>query len=156
MIYRTEAEAETAAAAANAEADERTVYGTEPVGGGYAVATLRKQESGWSLEEEGGEVVTAAGDTMEHSEQQLETVEADARAKAITCLPCPECGSNAAPVKRKPPRESPEWWDDPSVYFGCADCGRYLADLPIVAPYIWEPDAPPADADSVSEPGLGS
>lgn len=103
-VYPTLAEAEAAATAANRAADERTAYGTEPVQGGYAVAVLEKVESGWSLreEEEGA---------IEDSEREVESVEAQACTKASDSLPCPQCGSTAAPVKRKPVRESPEWWD---------------------------------------------
>jgi hypothetical protein len=56
---------------------------------------------------------------------------AEAQAQAHDQLPCRECGSTAEPVTRKPERLSADWWDDPSAYLGCADCGAYLEPLPV-------------------------
>jgi hypothetical protein len=72
--------------------------------------------------------------------EEFEAAEKKAMDAALSELPCLSCGSTKRPVKRKPRFGSASWWDDPSVYVGCADCGRYLADLPIVYPFIWQPD----------------
>ena len=58
-------------------------------------------------------------------------VRAEAQDAARAELPCECCGSTAEPVVRKPERLSAEWWDDPSAYLACADCGCCLALLPV-------------------------
>ena len=82
------------------------------------------------------------GDPPDRAPAQTdETVEA-ARARAAEDLPCPDCGSTARPLIRKPRRMSISWWDDPSCYIGCADCARYLAEIPSVYPTILAPEVP--------------
>jgi hypothetical protein len=61
-------------------------------------------------------------------------------AKASAKLPCLERGATAPPVKCAPAKSTPAWWEDRSVYFGCANCGRYLERLPIVYPFAWQAD----------------
>jgi GTP pyrophosphokinase len=39
-----------------------------------------------------------------------------------------ECGSSAPPLALKPQRGSAEWWDDPSAFWRCPECGRYRGD----------------------------
>ena len=56
----------------------------------------------------------------------------DAR-PAIENMPCQDCGTTAWPVVAKPPRGSPDWWDDPNDYFACRRCGRFLGETPVVA-----------------------
>lgn len=67
---------------------------------------------------------------------------AGARARAREALPCANCGSSADPLVRKPRPLSLAWWDDANCYMGCADCGRFLADLPIAYPFVWESEVP--------------
>lgn len=59
-------------------------------------------------------------------------------------LPCEKCGSSATPIVRSPERGSIDWWDDPSAYFACADCGAYLARLPPYLPDSLRGGHPPA------------
>ncbi len=42
--------------------------------------------------------------------------------------PC-QCGSVATPLAVKPVRESPDWWDDPSAFWRCPDCGQHRGDV---------------------------
>ena len=62
-------------------------------------------------------------------------IRAEALAEARKELPCSECGSTAEPVTRKPERLSANWWDDPSAYLACRDCGNYFAPLPVWLSY---------------------
>lgn len=40
---------------------------------------------------------------------------------------CPTCGNATTPLVKEPAFGSAEWWDDPSGYLACADCGAFLA-----------------------------
>lgn len=42
--------------------------------------------------------------------------------------PC-QCGAVASPLAVKPRRGSAEWWDDPSAFWRCADCGGHRGDV---------------------------
>lgn len=48
-------------------------------------------------------------------------------ASPATDYRCPQCGSLRTPAKCKPERESYKWWDDPSEYVGCPDCGHWAS-----------------------------
>lgn len=58
-----------------------------------------------------------------------------ALAAARAELPCSRCGSVAEPIARRPERLSYQWWDDPSPYLACRDCGNYLEALPVWLQY---------------------
>ena len=73
----------------------------------------------------------------EMTPKQAEEAQRRALEAARLELPCAGCGSNEDPVLAKPKRGTADWWDDPSPYVGCSSCGRYLADLPSIHPYIW-------------------
>jgi hypothetical protein len=55
----------------------------------------------------------------------------EATAAARAAQPCESCGSTAQPVALKPAFGSVEWWLDPAAYLACADCGHFLAPLPV-------------------------
>lgn len=89
----------------------------------------------------GGERRAGCVDVSDEEEMTPERVEETKRhalEAARQRLPCPNCGSNDEPIPTKPKRGTADWWDDPSVYVGCASCGRFLGDLPSVHPYIWQ------------------
>jgi hypothetical protein len=44
--------------------------------------------------------------------------------------PC-SCGAKQRAEAVKPQRGSPEWWDDPSAYWRCPDCGRHRGDVAV-------------------------
>lgn len=85
-----------------------------------------------------------AEETPSRWESDVDTgaIREEARGRAAEQLPCQSCGSDARPLVRKPRPGSVAWWDDPSCYMGCADCGHYLADLPDAYPFIWSPEVP--------------
>ncbi len=74
----------------------------------------------------------------EMTPEQVEETKRRAFEAARKELPCASCGSSDEPVLAKPKRGTADWWDDPSVYVGCAVCGRYLEILPSIHPYIWQ------------------
>lgn len=83
------------------------------------------------------------------SDEMLVTARAEARKK----LPCPDCGSTAEPRIREPKVGSVAYWDDPSCYMGCAECGRFLALLDSAWPFIWQPEVDEYRADESPSEG---
>ncbi len=62
----------------------------------------------------------------EMTPEQVEETNRRAMDTARQQLPCSNCGSNDEPVLTKTERGTAEWWDDPSVYIGCASCGTFF------------------------------
>lgn len=50
---------------------------------------------------------------------------------------CRACNSTSRPLWVKPIRNTPEWWDDPSPYWLCGDCGALRA-LDLLRPVKYE------------------
>lgn len=75
-----------------------------------------------------------------HNDHGASKLVSQSRAAAAKHLPCSSCGSTREPAVCKPTHGSAEWWDDPSPYIGCADCGAFMTLAPDVYPSILQAD----------------